>query len=236
MKLLSIVIPAYNEASTVGELLSRVYKVKFPFKIEIIVVDDGSNDGTGEIVSKWLKNKERVKLITHEKNMGKGQAILTGAALAKGDYIVIQDADLEYDPNDIIRLAEKVYGDSSVIYGSRLAAPPILYGENKTPMLSHFIGNKMLSLITSIVYGQWITDMETCYKLFPRKFLYEAKLRSKGFEFEPEITAKLIKQGYKISEININTKPRSFLEGKKINTFKDGFRALWTLIKYRFID
>jgi glycosyltransferase involved in cell wall biosynthesis len=233
---LSIIVPAYNEDATISQILLKISKVKFAFEYEVIVVDDGSKDATRELATKFTRRNHKFRVIEHEKNLGKGQAVKTGLEYATGDYVIIQDADLEYNPQDIIRLVESVSKEFAVIYGSRLLAPPVFWGENKTPLISHYFGNKFLSLITSLLYGSWLTDMETCYKLFPRKAVLKMKLKSRGFEFEPEITAKLLKLGYKVKEISIKTVPRDFSQGKKIDTIKDGTRALLALFKYRFLD
>lgn len=229
---LSIVIPVFNEEKTISEILKRVIEVKIPHvEKQIIVVNDGSTDAT-------LSEIRNFKIINHEKNMGKGAAVRTGIKDATGEYIIIQDADLEYNPKDIGKLVKPVLdGISRVVYGTRLKRLPSFSKDERTPrFLLHYIGNKFLSLLTSILYGQWITDMETCYKLFPKKAVEKMKLNARGFEFEPEITAKLLKNGYKIYEVPISTKPRGYNEGKKLNTFKDGAIALWTLFKYRFSD
>ena len=228
---LSIIIPVFNEEKTVSEIIDAVTNVKIPGVIkEIIVVDDGSTDKT---VSRIDKNK--VKLIIHEKNKGKGAAVKTGIEKATGDYIIIQDADLEYDPKYIPTLLEPILqGKVKVVYGTRLKRLPHLKKEEKKArFLLHYLGNRFLSLTTSVLYGSWITDMETCYKLFPRNALKGMKLNSRRFDFEPEITAKLLKRGYKILEIPITTVPRDYNEGKKLRTFHDGSIALYTLLKYR---
>lgn len=233
MNKLSIIVPAFNEAPTIGAMLDRLLTVKFPVDIEIIVVNDCSSDKTGEIIKKYKK----VKYFEHKFNKGKGAAVQTGISNATGDYVAIQDADLEYDPRDIVRmLREVIEKRAEVVYGSRLTSLPVFWGKNRTPLLRHFIGNKVLSLLTSVLYFSWISDMETCYKLFPKIALKGQTLKSRRFELEPELTAKLLKSGYKIKEIPIVTKPRDWAEGKKLNTFVDGFKALFTLIRYRFTD
>ncbi len=235
---LSIVIPVFNEEKTISQILKKVSHVKLDnADKEIIVVDDGSTDGTASQISNIKHQTSNIKFLKHEKNMGKGAAVRTGIKNATGDYIIIQDADLEYDVNDIPRLLSLVKGKSDVIYGTRLNRLPRLHDEEKRlQFLTHYFGNRFLSLVTSILYGQWITDMETCYKLFPRAEVKNINLKSKRFDFEPEITSKLLKRGLKIKEIPIKTKPRGYEEGKKLNTFRDGSMALWTLIKYRFTD
>lgn len=235
---LTIVIPVFNEKKTISEIIRRVRDVKIPgFEKELIVVDDGSTDGTSEEIEKSTKGTD-VKFLKHKDNQGKGAAIKTAVSKATGDYIIIQDADLEYNPKDIERLTVPVLSKiSQVVYGTRLRRWPNLARDERTiQFLIHYFGNRLLSFLTSILYGQWITDMETCYKLFPRKALSGIKLNSKGFNFEPEITVKLMKLGYKILELPITTTPRSYEEGKKLNTLRDGTIALYTLLKYKFIN
>lgn len=231
---LSIIIPVFNEEKTIAQVIDRVKDLKIPsVEKEIIVVNDGSTDKTLD----KIKNKNIV-FLTHSKNKGKGAAVKTGIEKSTGDYIVIQDADLEYDPKDIIRLLDKVQKkEAEVVYGTRLNRFPNFSEDEKKPLfLLHYFGNRFLSLVTSMFYGQWLTDMETCYKLFPKKAVTGMKLNAKRFDFEPEITSKLLKKGYKILEIPISTTPRGYEEGKKLNTIKDGTIALLTLIKYRFVD
>jgi len=235
---LSIVVPVFNEEKTISEMLKKVNEIKIAgVEKQIIVVNDGSMDNTAEIISNspFITN---IKFINHAKNQGKGAAVITGIKNAAGDYIIIQDADLEYNPNDIEKLVKPILENKSkVVYGTRLKRLPSFSREERTPQfLLHYVGNKFLSLLTSVLYGQWITDMETCYKLFPRNAVEDMKLNARGFEFEPEITAKLLKAGYKILELPISTKPRGYDEGKKLNTVKDGTIAFWTLFKYRFIN
>lgn len=228
---LSIIIPVYNEQKTVKECLDRVMKVDFKLPTEVIVVNDGSTDGTFKILEKY----PGITLINKD-NGGKGTAVRAGIKAARGEYIVIQDADLEYDPNDIKRLINEVQKGTTIVYGSRLITSPSLSGEKRTPFLVHYFGNRFLSLATSLLYGTWLTDMETCYKIFPKALVDKFSLHAKGFEIEPELTAKLLKSGNKIKEISISTKPRGYDEGKKIRAFKDGLKALLALIKYRFIS
>ena len=231
---LSIVIPVFNEEKTVSKIIEKVLEVKIPnVTKEIIVVDDGSTDKTVERIP-----KNKVKFIQHKKNSGKGAAVVTGIKKSTGDYILIQDADLEYDPKLIKKLVSLVLsGEAEVVYGTRLNRMPHLKGEeNHTRFVLHYFGNRFLSLVASILYGAWLTDIETCYKLFPAKFAKKIKIHARSFDFEPEITAKILKAGYKIKEVPIKANPRNYDEGKKLRTFHDGSIALYTLIKYRIYD
>lgn len=230
---LSIVIPVWNEEKTVQEVLQRVLDAKLSWDKEVVVVNDGSTDNTDKLIQKF---KNKIVYVKKE-NGGKGSAVRAGLNKATGDYVIIQDADLEYDPDQIPRLlvlADKHPGVA--VYGSRLTSPPVLWGKNRTILLLHYFANRLFSLITSILYGTWITDMETGYKLFPRSAVAKMNLHANRFELEPEITAKLLKHGYKIKEVAITTKPRDFGEGKKFNTIKDGSEALMAIFKYRFSD
>lgn len=235
---LSILIPVFNEEKTITEILGKILKLHFSVQKEIIVINDGSTDGTDSEIKTFLKKNKNIVYLNHIVNLGKGSAIQTGLQNARGDYVVIQDADLEYDPSDIPRLFSYIQNDAAqVVYGTRLKRLPDIANEESNPIfLLHFFGNRFLSFITSLLYGQWLTDMETCYKIFPKKAIEHITLRSKHFEFEPEITAKLLKKGYKIIEIPISTIPRGYHEGKKLRTFHDGCIALWTILKYRFVD
>ena len=234
---LSILIPVYNEEKTIERLLKKVNDISIlDVEKEIIVIDDGSTDRTSKLIEK-LHKEGKIILIKHDSNQGKGAAIRSGLNHATGDYTIIQDADLEYDPADIASLLTPIIEKKTeVVYGTRLRRLPNFKRDERTiRFFIHYIGNKMLSIITSVFYGQWITDMETGYKLIPTKVMKTLKLNSTGFEMEPEITAKLLKKRYRIYEVSISTNPRGYKEGKKLNTVKDGFRALWALIKYRFI-
>lgn len=227
---LSIIIPVYNEEKTINQILEKVLKVKLNLEKEIIVVDDCSKDETLNI----LKKRNSIILLQHEKNKGKGAAIKSGFKKATGDIILIQDADLEYDPNDYPKLLKPILENKTkVVYGSRfLNKKLIFFGKNKTNLPFHWIGNRFLTFLTSILYRQRITDMETCYKVFRKEVLNNIHINSNRFEFEPEITAKISKAGYKIYEVPIDYKVRSYEEGKKI-TVLDGIKALYYLIKYR---
>lgn len=231
---LSIIIPTFNEEKTIETILRKVNEVRLPNTLtrEIIVVDDCSTDNTPKILSK-LKNI-RFKYLRHDKNLGKGSAIRNALKIAKGDYIIIQDADLEYNPEDYSRLFEPILkGKASVVYGTRLTNYPLrLWGKNKTVLPFHLIANKALTALTSFLYGSNLTDMETCYKLIKGEVLQKISLKSQRFDFEPEVTAKILKLNIPIVEVPIVVKPRTYKEGKKIS-WKDGLVAVWILIKYR---
>lgn len=231
---LSIIIPVFNEYKTIASVVEQLKSLPLPqVTKEIIIVDDGSSDTSADIIKK-ITDKS-IKKIFHEKNEGKGAAVRSGIKVASGDYILIQDADLEYNPNDIQKLIDPILERKAVVvYGTRLKRLPNFSRDERTVrFLIQYLGNKFLSLTTSIFYGQWITDMETGYKLFPKNAVVTMPLHARSFEFEPEITAKLMKSGYKIVEIPISTNPRGKDEGKKLSAFKDGPQAFWTLVKYR---
>lgn len=237
---LSIIVPVFNEEKTITAVLERLAVLALgDTEKEVLIIDDGSKDESAEKIKKFISSEKKKPFyfFQHTKNQGKGAAVKTGIEKATGDYIVIQDADLEYNPKDILRLLDAVKKGFDVVYGTRLKRLPHFSKEERTGrFLMHYLGNKFLSFVTSILYGQWVTDMETCYKLFPRKAVAKMKLQARGFEFEPEITARLIKRGFVIHEVAINATPRGYTEGKKLDTFKDGRKALVTLVKYRFVD
>ena len=229
---LSIIIPAYNEEKTILKVISRVKNARlWNIKKEIIVVDDFSRDGTRKLLER-LQDR-RLKVFFHEKNRGKGAAIRTALKHATGDIMLIQDADLEYNPKEYRKLLKPIInGRAKVVYGSRLAS---IRKNLKKMYKLHYFGNLFLTVITSALYGAEITDMETGYKVFKREVIKNMSLKAKRFDFEPEITAKILKKGYKITEVPIDFMGRKFSEGKKI-TWKDGVKALLYLIKYRFTD
>lgn len=223
--LLSIIMPVYNERGNLVEILNRVQAV--PIEKEIIIVDDGSTDGTRQIL-RDIKG-QNVKVILHERNQGKGAAIKTGLTEATGDIVIIQDGDLEYDPMDYLKLIPLIQsGEAQVVYGSRTL------GSNERSYHRYYWGGQFVTLVTNILYGLKITDEPTCYKMFKKEVIDRIKLDCTGFEFCPEVTAKVVRLGYTIHEVPISYHPRSFEEGKKIK-WRDGLIAIWTLLKCRFL-
>ena len=224
----SIIIPVYNEVKTIQEIIRRVQATGLVD--EILAVDDGSIDGSREVLEKLSKDGQ-VKVIFHDHNQGKGKAVRTGIQNASGDLILIQDADLEYDPREYPNLLRPIQeGIADVVYGSRFL------GAGRRPVLFwNMVANKILSLVTNILYNNILTDMETGYKLFRRQVVQDMPLHAHGFEFEPEFTAKILKRKVRLYEVPIAFNPRDYSEGKKIK-MKDAFIAMWTLIKYRFVD
>ncbi len=222
----SVVIPVFNERATIREIIRRIKEIDLD--TEIIVVDDGSDDGTREIIEELRPELDHV--IFHPRNMGKGAALRTGIPHATGDVVIIQDADLEYDPEDYHQLLKPmIKHKAKVVYGSRFT------GARKDMFLLHWIGNRFLTLVTNVLYATTLSDMETCYKAFERELIQSIQIRSDRFNFEPEITAKVLKRKIRIFEVPISYAGREYHEGKKI-TWRDGFAALWALIKYRFAD
>ncbi len=236
MQNLSIIIPVYNEKKTISKVLYKVRKLTIRgVTIETVIVDDCSSDSTREILQK-IKD-ESIKIYYHKKNKGKGAAVRTALEHVKGDIIAIQDADLEYDPNNIKKLIKPILdGNSDIVYGSRFDGTKlVLFGKNKTPLPLHLIGNRFLTFLTNMLFSASITDMETGCKILKKNVLNDIRLRANGFDFEPEITSKMLKKGYKINEIPIEFNPRTVNDGKKI-TWKDGIKAAYYLFKYRFFD
>lgn len=226
---LSIVMPVYNEHATIEEILSRVEAVGLAD--EIVIVDDGSTDGTRELLHELASKYPITNLIMHQHNQGKGAAVRTGIQAARGELILIQDADLEYDPRDYPTLLKPIEeGVADVVYGSRFLGAP-----RRSTMFWHMIANKLLTLFTNILYNSILSDMETGYKLFKSEVIKSIPLRARRFDFEPEITAKLLKRRIRIFEVPISFYPREYSEGKKIG-LRDAFEAAWTLFKYRFVD
>ncbi len=225
---LSVIIPVYNEEATLREIIQRLEAVGVAD--EIVIVDDGSTDGTRAIL-KELEAHEKVRVFYHERNQGKGAAVVTGIRRATGDAMLIQDADLEYDPRDIPSLLRPLQeGMADVVYGSRFLGAP-----RRSTMFWHMVANKLLTLMTNILYDAILSDMETGYKLFRREIVEGMTIHARRFDFEPEFTAKILKRKVRIFEVPITFNPRDYDEGKKIG-LKDAFEAVWTLVKYRFVD
>jgi glycosyltransferase involved in cell wall biosynthesis len=246
---LSVLMPCYNEIETIVEIVERVRAVSIELKVrngskssqsispdgtvalsiekEIIIVDDGSQDGTRAILAE-LAELPDVFVYYHEQNMGKGAAVRTAIEKSAGDIMLVQDADLEYDPRDYPALLQPIVEDlSEVVYGSRF-----LGGPRKTMFFTHMLGNKLLTLFTNVLFDTILSDMETCYKVFTREVATDLQLKSPGWGFDPEITAKILKRGYRIYEVPISYTGREYDEGKKIS-WRDGLTVMWTLLKYR---
>ncbi len=238
-RLLSVIIPVYNERQTVEEIIQRVLAAPLtnpntaqPIAKEIVLVDDGSTDGTRDILQQMqAQARPGMHIVFHKQNAGKGAAIRTGLRQATGDLVVIQDADLEYDPREYQVLVQPIVdGKADVVYGSRFMGPHRAFN------FLHMLGNKFLTLITNLLYNTILTDMETCYKMFRTAVFTGIELRANRFDFEPEITAKILKRGYRVFEVPISYSGRDVDEGKKISAWRDGLPALWALIKYRFVE
>ncbi len=233
MGTISIIVPVYNEEKTIADILNKLLQVELGIKKEIIIIDDGSSDNSRKIISSFIKKNKGRKtnfILKSKENGGKGTAIREGIAIAGGDIITIQDADLEYNPEEFKILIKPILeGKEKVVYGSRFLK------EHKPLYKIYFMGNKFLTLLTQILYNSRITDMETCYKVFHKDVIKNINLKAKKFDFEPEVTAKILKRGIRINEIPISYSPRSIEEGKKIN-WKDGIQAILVLMYLRFRD
>jgi glycosyltransferase involved in cell wall biosynthesis len=224
-QLLTIIVPVFNERNTVGEAVRRLREAPLGIEREIVIVDDGSDDGTLEILRRL--SDSTVRVVTHPENRGKGAAVRRGIDEANGDLIVVNDADLEYDPRDLSRLLRPLQeGQARVVYGSRFT------GERRNMFFWHWVGNRFLSLVTNVLYNTTLSDMETCYKMFDAHLLRSFNLKANRFEFEPEVTATALRLGERIWEVPITYAGRELHEGKKI-TWRDGFPALRTLVKIR---
>jgi glycosyltransferase involved in cell wall biosynthesis len=225
--LLSVVMPAFNENGTIEEMVRRV--VAIPLRTQLIVVDDGSTDGTREALAR-LQEELSFTLLLQPRNMGKGAALRRGFEAVQGDLVVIQDADLEYSPEEFPMLIELICeGRADVVYGSRFL------GRHRVFLFSHYLGNRVLTLLTNVLYNTMLTDMETCYKVMRTEVVRSMTLRSNGFGIEPELTAKIFKRGYRVYEVPITYDGRGYEDGKKIG-WRDGVVALWVLLRYRFTE
>jgi glycosyltransferase involved in cell wall biosynthesis len=224
---LSVVMPVFNERDTIEEIIRRVLAVRM--RIELIVVDDKSTDGTIDLLER-LQKELGFQLLRQPRNAGKGAALRRGFAAVTGDLVLIQDADLEYSPEEYPLLTELIItGRADVVFGSRFL------GRHRVFLLTHYLGNRLLTMIANVLYNTMLTDMETCYKVMRTDVLRSMELRSNGFGIEPEITAKVFKRKYRVYEIPISYDGRGYDEGKKI-TWRDGVVALWVLVKYRFTE
>jgi glycosyltransferase involved in cell wall biosynthesis len=229
-QVLSVVMPVYNERETILPILGKV--LKLAFVREVLVVDDGSTDGTRQLL-KEIPPDERVKLFFHDRNQGKGAALRTGFAHAEGEIVAIQDADLEYDPNEFAEMIQPIFdGVADVVYGSRLSGGK----PQRVHLFWHKVGNGFLTFMTDLLYNTTLSDMETCYKMFRKEVLDTIRIKSDDFSVEPELTAKICKnKRWRVYELPISYYGRSYAEGKKIS-WRHGFSALWTLLKYRLTD
>ncbi len=231
---LSIVVPVYNENATLGEIIRRVVSVDVGMDKEVIIVDDGSTDGTRDLYDsiRAAYPEGLIRVYLHEKNQGKGAALRTGFAQATGDIVLVQDADLEYDPKDYHRLLKPILdGRADVVYGSRFVGSE----EHRVLFFWHMVGNRLLTLMSNALTNLNLTDMETCYKVFRAEVLKGITIRSNRFDFEPEITAKVAKGKWRIYEVGISYSGRDYAEGKKIG-FKDAVQAVWTILRFKFFD
>jgi len=228
---ISVVIPAYNEEPTLATVLDKVAAVKMSLNMELLIVDDGSKDRTAEVAREWAARNAGGRIsvnVISKENGGKGTAVRRGIEESTGEYVIIQDADLEYDPNDYPKLLEPILaGEAEVVYGSRITGP------DKPGSLKFYLGGRLVTLATNLLYWSHLTDEPTCYKLFRGDLIRGMPLECTGFEFCPEVTAKVLKRGLRIAEVPIRYFPRSIEEGKKIRSW-DGVLALWELLKWRF--
>ena len=226
---LSVVMPVYNEAKTIREIVRRVGEV--PIEKEILIVDDGSSDGTREIL-RDLDGRDGIRVFLQPANQGKGAAVAIGFRYAAGDVVVVQDADLEYDPMEYLRLLAPIeQGHADVVYGSRFLGG----GARRVLFFWHAIGNRFLTLVSNMFTNLNLTDMETCYKMFRREVVQSMRIESRRFGIEPEITAKIARRGYRIFEVPISYYGRTYEEGKKIG-LKDAFQAVWVMVRARYFD
>lgn len=225
--LLTVVMPVYNELTTVEEVVRRV--VALPLRVQLVVVDDCSTDGTGELLAR-LRDELSFTLVRQPKNQGKGAALRTGFTHVAGDLVVIQDADLEYSPEELPDLIQLICeGRADVVYGSRFL------GRHRVFLFTHYLGNRLLTTLTNVLYNTMLTDMETCYKVMRAEVLRSMTLQSNGFGIEPELTAKIFKRHLRVYEVPISYDGRGYDEGKKIG-WRDGVVAVWVLLKYRFTE
>lgn len=230
---LSIVIPAYNEEATIAAIIARVRAVPLTgVDKEIIVVDDGSKDRTSEV----LRQMDGIRAVRHPRNAGKGAAVKTGIQTATGDIVIIQDADLEYDPADYQAVIQPIVDKKAeAVMGSRfLLERPVFFGKRKSPYLTHYIGNMLIVSVTNRLYGRSFTDYEGCYKAFARQVLLDTPVQANGFEFDNELVCKIMRKGVGLVEVPIRYMPRTYARGKKI-TWRHGMIMLWTIVKWRFL-
>jgi glycosyltransferase involved in cell wall biosynthesis len=226
--LISVVVPVFNEAATVRQVVAEL--LELPLRLEILLVNDGSTDDSAAVLAALGREHEQVTVLTQPANRGKGAAVRRGIAESSGEIVLIQDADLEYSPEEFPELIELIcQGRADVVYGSRFL------GRHRVFMFSHYVGNVIVTFFTNVLYNTMLSDMETCYKVMRTEVLRSFTLRSNGFGIEPELTAKIFKRGYRVYEIPITYDGRGYEEGKKI-TWRDGFVALWVLLKYRFTE